>query len=735
MKRREILQTAFTSVLAILCTRAHAGESNDAPSALPQNTDPTAAVPVLTPENLYAMPSPFWQHFQGKLYIGKAGSDPTRQENWINVWVRTRTGEIHQLQQPVGLSDVTVGQFLRDDAALLTSAAHSMAVVDNNGSVLFNIADVTKPGAAQFSMRLTQPTGYQLVGEITSMENLRHTRPLFEGAKIKLRGWHEGSETGGGEFTGSLTPGIDDGGVTVSSGADFHWRRVINDFNLLTLFDFGAIADGKTDAADAIRAMYAWSLNTDSAICIQFPAGLFFVSGVDLSAQSAHFFRLAGATVNFGYFPATTLMSDGRQPFIFRVNARRVEISNLRINGRTGSQPNSQGFFDNQCQAGQFFRGSCLHFIQMGGTSLSLMDTLDCKIDQWYASRCQGDVIKSVWSGNRHGAWDHSTAIELANFNVQHCLRGLVLNLERCTQSLIHNGWIEHSENPGDISNGQWIIDALSLEACQNPLIAHYARLNMRQTNLQSGSWIDNSRAGEEWLGAWERGSAQVESYGIAVDGNLKYNYLNSRFRLVNNTSQSQWFELGTIWTPDVADSWQIEIFGQSGFSNNTMEGSLQKVVGGAITSGKAIISLQRKVSKFEGSWYVQGSSPISDVIINTPYDTDCRVYIQLAGWTGAAGILMTTNARDRFMTSRCARFDATMQNKNPPNDKNSARLPQRFTLHNNHAGIGANEQGDLLMDSRQISDSKVNSQRPVGWLSVMINGEPCAIPYFSLKS
>ncbi len=34
----------------------------------------------------------------------------------------------------------------------------------------------------------------------------------------------------------------------------------------------------------------------------------------------------------------------------------------------------------------------------------------------------------------------------------------------------------------------------------------------MRQTNLQSGGWIDNSDQGERWLNVWEMGSTRVES-------------------------------------------------------------------------------------------------------------------------------------------------------------------------------------------------------------------------------
>ncbi len=67
-----------------------------------------------------------------------------------------------------------------------------MTVKDNDGTTLFNIPDVSRLGQAVFRQRLAQQGGYQLIGEIASVDELRKTRPLLEGAKIKLKSWHEG---------------------------------------------------------------------------------------------------------------------------------------------------------------------------------------------------------------------------------------------------------------------------------------------------------------------------------------------------------------------------------------------------------------------------------------------------------------------------------------------------------------------------------------------------------------
>ncbi|POW59656.1 amylovoran biosynthesis protein AmsF [Candidatus Pantoea alvi] len=735
MKRREVLQSAASSIVAALSVSAFSSHAAKNSGVTLKTVDPAAVpkgdVPILTPENLYAMPPQFWQGFEGELWIGKAGSDASQAGNQIPVFLRDDSGKLAQITQPIALNKGSFARFVHDNAALIADPAHSMTVKDKDGNTLFNIPDVSRPGQAAFSQRLAQPGGYQLIGEIASVEELRKTRPLFEGAKIKLKSWHEGLEVGGGEFVGSFQSVKDDGGVNFA-GEGFYWRRVVDDFNRLSLFDFGAIADGKTDAAPAIKAMYQWSEQAQQPICVQFPAGTFFVSACDFGSEGRRFFRISGAMVNFGYFPATTIVSDGQSEFVFDVNARWVEISNLIFNGNSDKRPNKQGLFRNTCDGGQFFRGACLRFNAVGGTALSLLDTLDCKIDQWYASRCTGDVIKAGWSGRKAGAWDHSTAIELSNFNAQNCRGGMVLNLPRCSQSIIHNGWIEHCDHPGDISNGQWIVDALSLEDCKNPLIAHNSRLNMRQTNLQSGSWIDNSDQGERWLNVWEMGSTRVESYGVAIDGSLKYNYITSRWRLVNNSDQQTWFELGTIYSPDVGDAWEIEIFGQSEFSNGSTSQPLMNPIADRSTGGRAVIHVQRKKSKAEASWSAEGSSPVVEVRYVATSDSEVRLFVKLAGWTPSAVVLMKTTSKDRFATGRCARVSASMEKATPPSGNVAA--PQRFSLHNGKAGIGGNEQGDLLLASRALHADQVDTSKPKGFISMVINGEQCAVPYFAVK-
>jgi len=90
------------------------------------------------------------------------------------------------------------------------------------------------------------------------------------------------------------------------------------------------------------------------------------------------------------------------------------------------------------------------------------------------------------------GKWDHITAIELCNFNIQRSTGpNPAIDLQRAGQSAIYNGWIEHSEYPGNIAFGQWSIEAFNMETCANPMRCYRARIVNQQFNVQNGKGLD----------------------------------------------------------------------------------------------------------------------------------------------------------------------------------------------------------------------------------------------------
>jgi len=82
MKRREVLQAAASSIVTALSVSAFSSYAAKSGQPALKPVDPASVpqgdVPILTPENVYTMPPQFWQNFEGRLWIGKAGSDASQ---------------------------------------------------------------------------------------------------------------------------------------------------------------------------------------------------------------------------------------------------------------------------------------------------------------------------------------------------------------------------------------------------------------------------------------------------------------------------------------------------------------------------------------------------------------------------------------------------------------------------------------------------------------------------------
>jgi len=492
-----------------------------------------------------------------------------------------------------------------------------------------------------------------------TIAELRQLEPAAAGDVAVVSEYATGYGSGGGIFVydATDTTTTDDSGMTIVTAGGARWKRMVNDPNDVNVSFFGARADGTTDCLSAVTAMWNWSQSNYPYIGIQFPAGEFLISKFDITGAEVTRFRLVGRQVNFGYFPATTLYSDRKNSeAMFTVQARHTEISSLIINGETDAAQNTKGFFRNITTAGQYMRATSLLFMNMGGRGLDMLDTLDCKIDQWYSSACSGTVIYATWSGT--GSWDHITAVELSNFNVQSQTVNPAIDLQRATQSLIWNGWIEHSAYPGNISNGQWIINALSMETCTNPLEAHYSRTILNQINLQGESSIDSSETGDRWesISEYEMGSVHIENHGVKVDGAMNYQYLSGSGKMDNQSDSDRWFYLGEVFHSQISVQTKIRLDGSGSYNSIP---STQTGYTGRTAEGCAVISLQTlQDGSFIGTWAGEGSLPITRVALQ-PGSVSNRiaVYVKVAAYTGYCTAQIETNDFDRFSAGVHFRF------------------------------------------------------------------------------
>ncbi|WNA15940.1 prophage tail fiber N-terminal domain-containing protein [Xanthomonas phage XaC1] len=547
-----------------------------------------------------------------------------------------------------------------DFAALITSANSVAAEAKKLAESANTIANQALTAAqSKVSSAATTVVTSGNVFQVDVLSNLRKTEPSVTLTKASVKSCSTASTFGGGDFFYDSTDksSADDGGMVIVTAKGARWKRIVSDPNLVNVTHFGAIPDGKTDCSAAVMAMFKWSQKYYPRIGIQFPAGTFKINSVDFSASQVANFRMVGAMVSYGYFPATYLVSDRGSDVMVKVKARWTEISNFYVNGEIDKQANTKGFFQNTCIEGQFVRVQNMLFQRLGGYALQLVDTLDTKIDQFYAGNCTGGIVKATWSGSATGSWDHSTAIELSNFNIQSCTGPTpVFDIQRCTQSILRNGWIEKTTTPGDLSNGQWVIEALSMEDCTTPLNLTYCRYILSQKNLQGASSITTTDSTKtRWLSIWEDGNTEIENFGIKTTGAMNYGFLTSENRFRNSQANAGWVKVGDLFVPNDGDTVNIRIIGTLGFSSVGVE---HKVGGAGFGGGESIIRAQKKNSGVQLTWESSGATAVQDVMyVASNNKTDCAVYVKLGPWVMNCISIVESTSKDRYNAGVCFRW------------------------------------------------------------------------------
>ena len=184
-----------------------------------------------------------------------------------------------------------------------TGSSNTLQVLDANGNPL---------SFSKVVLELANVGGGEALIQLRDVASLRATEPKKVGELASVLEYTTGTAMGGGLFvydiTDKTTP--EDYGLNIVTAKGARWKRVVFDYNSVTVLDFGAVADGKTDCLEAVTRMFNWSQKNYPATGIRFTAGRFFISKFDIAAKEVNRFKLSGAPVNFGYFPTTTLLSD-----------------------------------------------------------------------------------------------------------------------------------------------------------------------------------------------------------------------------------------------------------------------------------------------------------------------------------------------------------------------------------------------------------------------------------------
>lgn len=238
---------------------------------------------IISPQNsTFSLTDGFRPASNGKVYIGKAGTDPTVANNQITVTGIKSDGTTITLAQPISLS--SLGK-----------------PVDSNGNAVDLVVD-THYSYATFDYygKLQQSISTQLVLEVDSFTTLRALPVFYEGQRVTLLGWSKGSNLGGGTFVGHKGTKSDDGG-SVAASSGYYWERVFNGGNIIPEM-FGArsnggVADAHTNSfAFQMALIYLQSKGGGSLVCSQ--GGTYYLD-YPIYIQDNIDFDLSGSELTF----------------------------------------------------------------------------------------------------------------------------------------------------------------------------------------------------------------------------------------------------------------------------------------------------------------------------------------------------------------------------------------------------------------------------------------------------
>lgn len=119
---------------------------------------------ISMPSQLFTLARKFQAASNGKIFIGKIDSDPTIQENQIQVYLENEDGTTVPVQQPLIINQAGYPVYNGQIAKFVTVQGHSMAVYDSYGAQQFYYPNVLKYDPDQLRSELSSPIGASLVG-------------------------------------------------------------------------------------------------------------------------------------------------------------------------------------------------------------------------------------------------------------------------------------------------------------------------------------------------------------------------------------------------------------------------------------------------------------------------------------------------------------------------------------------------------------------------------------------
>ncbi len=572
-----------------------------------------------------------------------------------------------------GIVQIPGESYTIEDSKIVLKEPLGLDPVTGNVNTLFAYLGKVEQGTQDYLQAtiLASNIGASLIGEVGSCTALRSLIPTKTNQKVEVKGYINGSIKGGGKFyyvNDSTT--TDDGGTFFRVNTSGGWKRSTPGIEDLNITHFGAACDGVTNDADAIVRMHTWSLAQGSTFGpgVILPPGRTAVDVIDLGTTEIPAFKIRGPERAMGHLVSATLVpfSKTQTANMFTFCARRMEVSNLRLHGTGTVQP----FFKNTVTRGAFVRVHSIRADGIGGRAFELVDTIDTKFDQFYSYNGKAAFLVVTWSNLSPGAWDHPTAIELSNFNVNSHTGEYAVQAIRAGQSLMSNGWFDSNERAFDISQGDWALYNITQENSTVASATKYAKITEVNCRFEQGAGLDSTLSGytqsmdlinggsgniPNWVtNGYDQGTIVLRPSGSKIDGGLSTEFDYSNLVMTNTTGQAQWVQVGRIAQQGQGRSFKMRILGTNGWDSTGS--SLNRPDSTNFGGGEANIFVESKIPNSQNTgvgevhWFGSGSSPITDVkyLHNYNYTT---VYVKMAAFCLSAAVFVETNGTSRLQT------------------------------------------------------------------------------------
>lgn len=507
-----------------------------------------------------------------------------------------------------------------------------------------------------------------------SIETLRTMDPQVPGHTVEVAGYYYGSKHGGGKFVYDKddTTSPDDAGYCIVTTTGKRFKRA-DPMHTLDITHFGANNDGVNDDIQACVRMHNWSRSVDATfnLGIRLPAGPTALSSYDFGTAEIPSFKLTGFPTAYGRLPSSRviLMPSTATNYTLRFKARRMEVSNLAIVNPMNS---SRGFIENTVTRGDYARISVIQARDLVGRCFHLFDTLDTKLDQVYSSRGKAAFFRTDWSNESPGSWDHPTAIELSNANLENHTGEYAFSSIRAGQSEMNNVWFDRNERGFDISQGGWVLKNVTQENSVYPSAIQYTKLTTIQCRFGDGqgaglsetesgydpSWDPSGRPPTWVTNAMDQGRTTIQPTGSTFKSGVakEFEYPLAEMRFTNSSGNEKWIKLVEVTNNDtLGATFEVELQGANGYNN--AGGATNHPGSTGFGGGRALIRGQLKYNAatadgIQLSWHGEGACPIKEVRYTHAWQ-NFVIYVRVGAFTRTIGTFVRSDGVGRLASGK----------------------------------------------------------------------------------